>query len=162
MSTVVQSSRIYSSCMTNFIPVDLAASHFPSSQFLETTILLCFYESDFSFCFVWLHPQHMAVPRLGVESELQLQPVLQPQHRRIWAASLTDTTAHGNAGSLTHWAGPEIQPESSWILVGFITRWATTGTPETGLYRDSPRGPRAVPLSDGQLSWEMCPGSWTS
>ena len=31
------------------------------------------------------------------------------------------TTAHGNVGSLNHWVGPGIEPESSWILVGFIT-----------------------------------------
>ena len=35
-------------------------------------------------------------------------------------AGSTYTKAHGNAGSLTHWAGPEIEPTSSWILVGFI------------------------------------------
>ena len=35
----------------------------------------------------------------------------------------------GNAGSLTHWAGPGIEPESSKILIGCY-RWATTGTPE--------------------------------
>ena len=28
----------------------------------------------------------------------------------IWAASSTHTTAHGNAGSLTHWAGQESNP----------------------------------------------------
>ena len=31
------------------------------------------------------------------------------------------TTAHGNAGSLTHWARPGIKPKSSWILVWFIS-----------------------------------------
>ena len=34
---------------------------------------------------------------------------------------LTYITAHGNTGSLTHWAMPEIEPASSRILVGFIT-----------------------------------------
>ena len=43
----------------------------------------------FGFCFVFLgpHQQHMEVPRLGGESELQLP------------AYITD---HGNTGSLTH------------------------------------------------------------
>ena len=36
------------------------------------------------FCFLGLQPQHIEVPRLGVESELQLP---------------TYTTAHGNTGS---------------------------------------------------------------
>ena len=34
---------------------------------------------------------------------------------------LTYTTAHSNAGSLTHWARPGIEPASSWVLVRFIT-----------------------------------------
>ena len=35
-------------------------------------------------------------------------------------ASMTYTTADGNAGSLIHWRRPGIEPESSWILVRFI------------------------------------------
>ena len=31
------------------------------------------------------------------------------------------TTAHGNAGSLTHWVRPGIAPPFSWILVSFVT-----------------------------------------
>ena len=30
------------------------------------------------------------------------------------------TAAHGNTRSLTHWVGPGIWPESSWILVGSL------------------------------------------
>ena len=45
----------------------------------------------------------------------------------IGAASVTYTTAHGNARSLTHWARPGIKPASSWILVRFFNYWATTG-----------------------------------
>ena len=43
--------------------------------------------------------------------------------------SATYTTAHGNTGSLTHWARPGIEPTTSWFLVGFVNHWATTGTP---------------------------------
>ena len=43
--------------------------------------------------------------------------------------SATYTIARGNAGSLTRWERPGIEPVSSWILVGFINHWATTGTP---------------------------------
>ena len=32
-------------------------------------------------------------------------------------------------GSPTHWARPELKPTSPWILVGFLTRWATMGIP---------------------------------
>ena len=35
--------------------------------------------------------------------------------------SVTYTTAHGNAGFLTHWMRPGIEPMSWWILVGFVT-----------------------------------------
>ena len=37
---------------------------------------------------------------------------------------------HSNTRSLTHWVRPGIEPTSSWILVGFSTCWATTGTPQ--------------------------------
>ena len=44
----------------------------------------------------------------------------QPQQRQI-QASATCTIAQGKAGPLTHWAGPGMEPASSWILVGFVT-----------------------------------------
>ena len=56
----------------------------------------------FFFFFLGPQPQHMKVPSLGVESELQLSPTLQPQQHRIGGTSVTSTTAHGNARSLTH------------------------------------------------------------
>ena len=56
--------------------------------------------------FAGLHPWHMEVPRLGAELKLQL---------------LAYTTAHSNAGCLTYWARPGIEPVSLWILVRFAT-----------------------------------------
>ena len=53
---------------------------------------------------------------------------------RIRAASATYPTAHSNAESLTHCVRPGIEPTSSWILVGFVTCWATTGTPFFSFY----------------------------
>ena len=50
----------------------------------------------------------------------------QSQQCGIWAASATYTTAHHNAGSLTHWVRPGIKPASSWMLVKFVSaepRW---------------------------------------
>ena len=47
----------------------------------------------------------------------------------VQVSSETYATACSNAGSLTHWARPGIKPASSWILVRFLTRWTTTGTP---------------------------------
>ena len=52
----------------------------------------------------------------------------QPQQRRIWASSVTYTTAHGNTRSLTHWARPGIEPAFSWILVIHFC-YTTMGTP---------------------------------
>ena len=51
------------------------------------------------------------------------------QQHQIRATSGTYATACGNVRSLTHWARPGIKPTSSWILVLFLTRWTTTGTP---------------------------------
>ena len=48
-------------------------------------------------------------------------PKPQPQQCQIQAAAVTYTTARYNSGSLTHWARPEIEPESSWILVRFVS-----------------------------------------
>ena len=56
--------------------------------------------------FLGLQVQHMEVPRLGVELQLQL-----PAY----------TTAHGNAGFFNPMRKARIEPESSWILVGFVT-----------------------------------------
>ena len=53
-------------------------------------------------------PQHMEVLSLGVQSEIR-------------AVAATYTTAHDNAGSLTHGAGPGMEPPSLWIRVGFVT-----------------------------------------
>ena len=53
----------------------------------------------------------------------------QPQQHRIQAMSVTYTTAHSNASSLTYWARPGIKPASSWMLVRLVNLWATVGTP---------------------------------
>ena len=44
-----------------------------------------------------------------------------PQPRRIQGSYESYTTAHGHAGSLTHWPRPGIEPASSWMLVTFVT-----------------------------------------
>ena len=75
----------------------------------------------FPFCFLGLHLWHTEIPRLGVESELQLPAIPQPQQHQIQALSVNYATAHGSAGSLTHWARTGIEHTSSWILVRFGT-----------------------------------------
>ena len=78
---------------------------------------------NFSFLFLGggLHLWHMEVTRLGVESELQLLAYTTATAMSDRASSVTYTTAHSNAGSLTHWARPGIEPTSSWILVRFVS-----------------------------------------
>ena len=73
----------------------------------------------------------MEVPRLGVESELQLPAYTRATATPDPAASATYTTAHGNAGYLTHWERPLIKPATSWFLVRFVNHWATMGTPSS-------------------------------
>ena len=46
--------------------------------------------------------QHMEVPRLGLNQSCSCCPMPQPQKYGIPVASVTYTTAQGNAGSLTH------------------------------------------------------------
>ena len=75
--------------------------------------------SFFFFFFLQRYLQHMEVPRLGVESELQL-----PAY----------TIACGNARSLTHCARPGIEPTSSWTYVGFSMHRATMGTPKIFMF----------------------------
>ena len=73
-------------------------------------------------CFLGPHPWHVEVPRLGVQSELQLPVYIHHSHSNtIWASSVTYTTAHSNARSLTQWVGPGIEPTTSWFLVRFIS-----------------------------------------
>ena len=69
------------------------------------------------FAFLGPHLWHMEVPRLGVESELQL-----PAYTAATATSdlscVCDLhhTAHSNGKSLTQWARPGIKPVFSLIL----------------------------------------------
>ena len=73
-----------------------------------------FIHSCFSLFFFFLqqHPQHMEVPRQGVESELQLSPTPKPWQHRLWATSVTYPAAYNNAGYLTHWTRPGSEPAS--------------------------------------------------
>ena len=73
------------------------------------------------FLFLGLHLQHMEVPRLGVQSELCCRPTLQPNQCQIWAGSATYTTAHGNTGSIIHWARPGTEPATSWLLARLVS-----------------------------------------
>ena len=102
------------SCKSSLYVLDTRSlSDFPNI-FSHSEGCLCLF-----FFFLGLNLRHMEVPRLGVQSELQLhhshsnirsEPRLKPT-----------TTAHCNPRSLTHWSRPGIKPETSWFLVGFVS-----------------------------------------
>ena len=58
----------------------------------------------------------MEVPGLGLESELQLRSMPQPQQHQIQAAFMIYASACDNTGFLIHWVRPGIEPASSWRL----------------------------------------------
>ena len=70
------------------------------------TLAASLYFKFFIFYFLLLGPHlwHMDFPRLGVKLELQLPAIATATARAVegGAASATYTTAHSNAGSLTH------------------------------------------------------------
>ena len=73
----------------------------------------------FFFVFLEPHAWHMEVPRL--KGSCSHWPMPKPQQRQIWVSSATYTTAYSNAGSLTHWTRPGIEPASSWMLIRFVS-----------------------------------------
>ena len=92
----------------------------------------------FSFFFFGLFVFSRAMPTAhggsqarGLFGAVSHQPMPEPQQLGIWAASAAYTTAHGNVWSLIHWARPGIKPTISWFLLGLLTTWAMTGTPQS-------------------------------
>ena len=91
-----------------------------------------FQQSIFFFFLLRAAPLVCEVPRLGVKSELQL-----PDYAIATATLDWGSMCHlyhslwqcQNAGTLIHWERPGIILVSSWILVAFLTHWATRGTP---------------------------------
>ena len=77
------------------------------------------------FFFFWLFraasEAYGRFPGWGLNQSCSHRPTPQPQPHQIRAASVTNTTAHGNAESLTHGARPGIEPATSWFLVDLLT-----------------------------------------
>ena len=95
------------------------------SYFLTIVYLYpqCFYFIfiNLFFCFLGLYLWHMEVPRLGVQSELQL--LAYAIATVIWDPSRVCNLHHssGNARPLTHRARPGIDPATPWFLVGLVS-----------------------------------------
>ena len=79
-------------------------------------------------CWIWKFPGY------GFNQSCSRWPTPQPQECHIWATSMTYDAAHGNTGSLTHWMRPGINPMCSWILGGFTTCSAKTGSPSWSIF----------------------------
>ena len=90
------------------------------------------FQINFVFCFLLFR----AIPAACGPSQARgwlnwsysCRPTPQPQQLRIWGVSATSATAIGTAtpdprasATPNPWARPGIEPESSWILVGFIS-----------------------------------------
>ena len=86
-------------------------------------------KKTFFVCFLGPHPWYIQVPRLGVESELQL-PAYTTAKAAVQAVAATYTTAHDNAGSLI------LSDARDWTCILMDISWihfpcATMGTPNT-------------------------------
>ena len=113
----------------------------------------------FVFFFFFLGPYqwHMEVPRIGVKSELQLLACTTATAIPD-LTSFTYTTAHGNAGSPTHWAGPVIEPTSSWMLVRFVSAVPQRELLNTQFWLHQCRRCYWHPVGGGQLTILQCTG----
>ena len=87
----------------------------------------------FLFLFLGPHPWHMEGSQASGQNRAAAAGLCHSHSNagswiRATSATYTTTMAHGNPGSLTHWAKPGIEPVSSWMLVRFTNHWATMGT----------------------------------
>ena len=91
---------------------------------------MLFIENRF-FClfFLGLHQWYIEFPRLEVELELQTQAYT--TGTATLDLSLICNLYRNNAGFLTHWVRPDMEPKSSWTLVGFVNHWAMMGNSKT-------------------------------
>ena len=72
------------------------------------------------FCFLGLHLQHMEVPRLGIELELQLL-VCTTATEMPDPSCICNLYHSSQPCQILNPLRPGVKPTSSWILVGFVT-----------------------------------------
>ena len=127
---MVSSEFLLRAVRKNLFPASLLASGGWTTIF--GVFLFCF----LSFVFWGLHLGYMEVPRLGVQLELGLQAC-------ATAAATCDPSCICNlhhsswqAGSLTHWARPGMEPSTSWFLVSFISAVPRQELPIFGVFLD--------------------------
>ena len=86
------------------------------------------------FCFLWLHLWHTEVPRLGVESELQL-----PAYTTATATQELSCICDLQHRSQQCWIADPLSKAKDWTSVLMDTTWfcsccATTGTPSSFVF----------------------------
>ena len=113
-------------CLTLWFSVkNTVPSHtFPQVIF----VCLCFFGLVFVLLFSGLYLWYMEVPRLEVKSELQLPAYATASAMRSPSQVWNLHHSLHQCRILNPRVRPGIKPTSSWILVGFVTCWATTGT----------------------------------
>ena len=103
---------------SSLVSLDLHSIHTnqPSTKLEKIASLVIIIILLLLFCvFLGPRPRHMEATSLNQSCSCRSTP--QPQQHRIWAASVTFTTAHSSARFLTHWVRPRIKPPSSRLLV---------------------------------------------
>ena len=101
------------------------------SVLLLLFIYLCIYLFIY---FLRLHLWHMEIPRLAVKLELQL-----PAYTTATATQEPSCICDLHHSAQQRWSLNPLyeardRTPSSWILVGFVTRWAMTGTPVISIF----------------------------
>ena len=90
--------------------------------YLRYFIILFYFILFYVFCLFRAAPMaYGGYHARGLIRATACQPMPEPRQCQIQAMSSTYTTAHDNVGSLTHWASPGIEPETSWFLVRFVS-----------------------------------------
>jgi len=121
LPAVYKGSSFSTSCL-------FGSSHSSGYEVVAPSIGLLFSLFFFFLSFVLFRATPVAYG--GSQARGLIRAVAAGLHKRhsniIRAPSATYTTAHSNAGSLTHWARQGIEPSTLWFLVRFVSavpRW---------------------------------------
>ena len=115
--------------LTLFLSFRMECLFFFSHFSLTWSFYISFFSLFFPFCFLGLNPWHMEVPRLGVESEIQL-----PVYTTVTATQDLSHICILHHSSWQHWIlGPlsEARDQTHILIDTSLVRylWVTTGTP---------------------------------
>ena len=111
-----------------FFPI-LSQTFFPGEFLFHMLIWVSFWQI---FLFIFFRATSAAYGSSQVRGQIRATyscwPM--PQQVRVRAKSVTSTTAHSNTGSPTHWARPGINPQSSCMLIRFVSTAPNGNSPD--------------------------------